>query len=857
MSNKTHAKEYLIEFSKEKPDWLKVLVKEAIATNGVISAERKNAIFDCCLKGTQIGSEIVQSEYIPPKSEKLLLESLTHTSGVNALSENQTIQFSPDVTILYGLNGSGKSSYFKILNNVSVNTTKDIYPNIYDTNKKPINISIGYKLGNTSKTHDCTGSINLQSDFHGVKVFDSSYLNGLLQPKNPDETLVFPLGLHLFGYIAQIMDEYSKKITQCIEYEKSHLPIIRTESFNGSINDKFDRHEKFTADEKKQIKANFVFTDDEKQVLIQSEKELNELRQINYEDKIKLLTKENNTLSDFITKINDITKKLNEYEDELRKAFAACTIAKVKNDEARIQSEIITKLPKSDTNEWKTFIKAGHEYSAMLEKNTPARCPYCNQELKTDDAIKILKAYSDFLSDTSETELRSAEQHLIAVQKKIENLETTIVLPNEIETIVDNIEELRDKINQFSSCKNMLQLAVKEVDIRNFEFDFTRETRLIEIRKTKNTKSLTRLNLSNKDKDNKISELKNTISKYKEKQSISEQKEDIEKYFSIYEQVQSYEKKNKDTNTRAITILANQAQNELLTTTLSEKFKNELSHLRRNHLEVRLEVNKGTKGKCQTQLKLVGNHSVKDILSEGEQKAVGLAMFFAEIQGDNLPIILDDPVTSLDHEIAGMLAKRLLDFSNQVIVFCHNKLFLDGFETSKDNHICKDFNSCCNTKGKHIRIYQIYGDGKEKGILSNYKGDNSKSLINRANKLLQKKPFSENNEVAILLRRAVEKIIDEYVFKNQLPPRVSNKNSRINWDELKHINEKPNLIEKLRDAHNDLSEEDHVGTASIENPASIDKLRDLSKTLSNIIVEFGKTDNPDYSEILEDISTSK
>lgn len=436
MSNKTHAKEYLIEFSKEKPDWLKVLVKEAIATNGAISEERKNAIFDCCLKGTQIESEIVQPEYIPPKSDKLLLESLTHTSGVNALSENQTIKFSPDVTILYGLNGSGKSSYFRILNNVSVNTSKSIYPNIYATDTKPVNISVGYKLGNTSKTHDCTGSINLQSDFHGVKVFDSSYLNGLLQPKNPDETLVFPLGLHLFGYIAQIMDEYSKKITQCIEYEKSHLPIIRTESFNGSTKDKFDRHEKFTADEKKQIKANFVFTDDEKQVLIQSEKELNELRQINYEDKIKLLTKENNTLSNFITKINDITKKLNEYKDELRKAFAACTIA-------------------------------------------------------------------------------------------------------------------------------------------------------------------------------------------------------------------------------------------------------------------------------------------------------------------------------------------------------------------------------------------------------------------------------------ILLRRAVEKIIDEYVFKNQLPPRVSNKNSRINWDELKHINEKTNLIEKLRDVHNDLSEEDHVGTASIENPASIDKLRDLSKTLGNIIVEFRKTDNPDYSEVLEDILTSK
>ena len=90
-------------------------------------------------------------------------------------------------------------------------------------------------------------------------------------------------------------------------------------------------------------------------------------------------------------------------------------------------------------------------------------------------------------------------------------------------------------------------------------------------------------------------------------------------------------------------------------------------------------------------MKLIGNNSVIEILSEGEQKAVALAMFFAEIQDDNYPIILDDPVTSLDHEIAGMLSKRLLVFSNQVIVFCHNRLFLDGFETSKNNHVCKNF----------------------------------------------------------------------------------------------------------------------------------------------------------------------
>jgi predicted ATPase len=43
---------------------------------------------------------------------------LEHIQGVNALKQNQTIKFNNSVTILYGLNGAGKSRYFKILNEI-------------------------------------------------------------------------------------------------------------------------------------------------------------------------------------------------------------------------------------------------------------------------------------------------------------------------------------------------------------------------------------------------------------------------------------------------------------------------------------------------------------------------------------------------------------------------------------------------------------------------------------------------------------------------------------------------------------------------------------------------------------------
>jgi len=43
---KENAKEYLKEFASSQPDWLKALIYEVIETNGDISTDKRNKIFD-------------------------------------------------------------------------------------------------------------------------------------------------------------------------------------------------------------------------------------------------------------------------------------------------------------------------------------------------------------------------------------------------------------------------------------------------------------------------------------------------------------------------------------------------------------------------------------------------------------------------------------------------------------------------------------------------------------------------------------------------------------------------------------------------------------------------------------------
>ena len=78
------------------------------------------------------------------------------------------------------------------------------------------------------------------------------------------------------------------------------------------------------------------------------------------------------------------------------------------------------------------------------------------------------------------------------------------------------------------------------------------------------------------------------------------------------------------------------------------------------------------------------------------------------MQSQSNPIIFDDPVNSLDYKIASKFAQRILKLDNQTIVFTHNKLFLDAFETAKSHHVCKNYDGGCSNNSKpHIYLYSV------------------------------------------------------------------------------------------------------------------------------------------------------
>lgn len=134
-------------------------------------------------------------------------------------------------------------------------------------------------------------------------------------------------------------------------------------------------------------------------------------------------------------------------------------------------------------------------------------------------------------------------------------------------------------------------------------------------------------------------------------------------------------------NTRPISILASSLRGELVTPELSARIQREIGSLGIEHVPLRFtEQSASGRSFFEMALDSAGQAKKSTVLSEGEQRALAIACFLADahVSESKGAIIVDDPVTSLDHQRIRRVANRFVAEAargRQVIIFTHNLLF--------------------------------------------------------------------------------------------------------------------------------------------------------------------------------------
>ncbi len=187
----------------------------------------------------------------------------------------------------------------------------------------------------------------------------------------------------------------------------------------------------------------------------------------------------------------------------------------------------------------------------------------------------------------------------------------------------------------------------------------------------------------------------------------------------------------KGCSTRLVTGKATELYEAHVTEELRAAFTQELANLGLGRLDVVLEMT-GQKGARMQQLKLrtaprYARAKVSDILSEGEQRVIAMALFLAEvgIEPGRSGLIFDDPVSSLDHVRRERIAKRLAleAKKRQIIVFTHDLAFAWALKDFADE------NGVANVD-RHV-----FSAGAKKGICGDGLPFEGKKLSARVNEL--------------------------------------------------------------------------------------------------------------------------
>jgi energy-coupling factor transporter ATP-binding protein EcfA2 len=687
----------LLEWSPDRPLWQRDALRRLVL-NGELSEEDIAALTEICKSRHGLAE---QQEAIPLSKEHVhekaagapvSLLSIFHHRGVNALAENQTLKFGPGLTVVYGDNGAGKTGYIRILKTACrARGPEKILGNVVSglTPFTP-SVSVKYKVGAEADPPREWSWSSEDELVSRVSVFDTQCAAVYLTEKT--DVAFRPFGLDLFDKLVQAC----KAVRARLESEQrtlstNALTVLQESVSAGTVVAKFLASiSSLTKPEA--VKALALLSADEEGRLALLEKSLLDLQANDPEKLIRQLTARADRVKALARHLKDVEEALSD--EAIKSTFDARTEGRRKNDEAkRLRDASFPPglLPGTGSDGWKALWEAARRFSQEVypTKTFPvvedgAQCVLCQQNLDHAASHK-LKQFEEYVASAVERELRTLRDNFAKGRKAFAELKTTT------EAIEETLKELRiehesvaDTISAALASNEKRRGAVVSALITDIDLSecpglisvaSKADVLLVEINERIKTLRASASEQTRKNMTAEVQELRARKLLEKHQQLVIS---DIErrKKFAAYGLAID------DTKTQAITTKSSAVTKTAVSNKLKKSFKDELVGLQFQHVEVELKESGGADGVFYHKLVLTRAPGVElpQVVSEGEQRCLSIAAFFAELctADDPSGIVFDDPISSLDFQWRKNVAHRLVQESKtrQVIVFTHDVVFL-------------------------------------------------------------------------------------------------------------------------------------------------------------------------------------
>ncbi|MFZ7072602.1 AAA family ATPase [Pseudomonas aeruginosa] len=617
------------------------------------------------------------------------LRAIKNLRNVNAIAENQQLAVGPvGMTVIYGDNGSGKSGYSRVLKRAcrARDQSEPIHPNA--------NLP-GAKAGNAQASFDITidgapkevvwqQGKEAPPELSSFAIFDAHCARAYLDTE--DDFSYVPYGLEVFEALAKVCQQL--KIFVEAEQKQSAVDLaafapLQGETAVGKLIAGLSA-KTTTA----QIEALAALKPEE---LEQRETLEKSLKENNPKEKAGLLrlrarriaTIGKNATEKGLIVAPEAIAKLKTLADSFRTAQAAAALA------AKNFKEGENLLPGTGGEAWRELFDAARKFAleAHPDKQFPdlgadAACPLCQQPLAAG-AERLLR-FEAFIQAEAEKTAQARRQALAAEYRPFAASAMALNLDEATQAEIDAIDPpLVADTKAFEAALTVRHEAIKAAIVSH---DWAGLDQAL-VNPADRLQALA-------DKLNAEAEALEKASNEEARAALQKQLGELDarlKLSQVREAVVAavaklgHQGKLKNclaaVKTNAISLKASELAEKVVSKELADALNREFKALGVGSLSVSLQ-SRADRGKALHKLKLQlpQVRSPGEILSEGEQRAIAIGSFLAEVglSGGKGGIVFDDPVSSLDHRRRERVARRLAAeaVQRQVIIFTHDIYFL-------------------------------------------------------------------------------------------------------------------------------------------------------------------------------------
>jgi len=672
----------IFNWSEKLPPWQRGLMR--LLCDGPLDDEARARVLAALLgEPGAPGLPLLQPADLPADEGAygtVELREIRNLQNINSLAGDQALGFGPGLNVVFGENGAGKSGYGRLARRVCrAAEPGEVLHDVFDPGRaeSPQTAEFVIAVDGEERVVEVDLAAEAPRVLSAITAFDAGCADFCISRSNTIEHT--PRPLRLLKELVEAQGELAEELAEQIDELRDGLPELP----------ELDDPE--AAALLARVEAGEAAREEAEAFARLGEEELAELRELEQAEatiasdrsrELEAAARKRATAVERLAAELEAAWKLLDDEaleeiGELRTRLARASAAV---DQVAAEAFADQPQPGTGGETWREMWEAARRFveiggGAFPNEAGDATCPLCQQDLEAA-ARERMRRFEAFVSGNLREQVRLVDA---ALTEHLERLPDLGEIAHAAEVAVaaagEHLQEPADAALAAVADRLAIVTGRSEPSLLDGGLDLKplRDYVAVQVAEAEGFAVLRN--------EGERARVEARLRELRARQAVAAARADVLAYMESLEAVAVREQARAALSTGSISHRIRELSRLAITDRLKEALEQEIGELDpiASRVELKASASKG-KPAVQFRLRAEGREKVGKVLSTGEQTALATAFFLAELRvsNDRSAIILDDPVSSLDHQRREHVAARLVEEAarRQVVVFTHDLVFV-------------------------------------------------------------------------------------------------------------------------------------------------------------------------------------